>query len=280
MADTGDTCEQPVPADLGNAEHQRLLRAMAAYHARQPWARAFLVFGSIGRGDWDDHSDLDLDVIISDGAALDPVAEATRLCAAIGERPALIAPRRGDDADVVLESLAQFSIRYHPLSATSPNILDSMRLLWGRLGLDEIREAGQRNQRAALASPETMLALAVRAILISQNALARAHLWSALRSLDEARGLLLELYARARDLPRPLPALERDADPGLRAALSPLACGLAPEAIHAALVAACDFLLGPHLDRLTNGQAALTPGEHHTLSEVRQRLQSLASSGE
>ncbi len=270
MADGGDF---PIPADLGNAEHQRLLRAMTTYHARQPWARAFLVFGSIGRGDWDDYSDLDLDVIISDGAALDPVPEVTRLCDAIGERLALIAPRRDDDADVVLESLAQFSIRYHPLATTSPNIIDSMRLLWGHLSLDEIRAAGQRNRRALLATPESMLALATRALLNSQLALARGRLWSALNSLEETRSLLLEIYAHARDLPRSKPAFERDADPTLRDALAPLAASLTPAAIRAALLAGCDLLLGPTLDRLTNCQAALTSGERHMLTEVRQRLQ-------
>ena len=270
-----DAGEQPIPADLGNAEHQRLLRAMTAYHARQPWARAFLVFGSVARGDWDDLSDLDLDVVISDGAALDPVAETARLCATIGERPALIAPRRGDDADVVLESLGHFSIRYHPLGATSPNILDSVRLLWGRVSLDEIREAGQRNQRAASAMPEIMLALAVRAMLYGHIALARSRPWMALDSLEEARGLLLELYAHVRSLPRPLPAFERDPDPTLRDALAPLAASLTPAAIRAALLGACDILLGPDLERLTNGQAALTPGERHVLAAVRQRLGAL-----
>lgn len=266
-----------MPADLGNGEHQRLLRAMTAYHARQPWARAFLVFGSIGRGDWDDFSDLDLDVIIADDATLDPVAEVARLCAAIGEPPALIAPRRGDDADVVMESLAHFSIRYHPLATTSPNILDSMRLLWGHLGLEEIRVAGERNRRVPAYALETPLALAVRAIFYAQIALARTSPWSALRSLEEARGLLLEIYARARNSPRPLPAFERDPDPTLRAALAPLAASLTPGAIRAALLAATDFLLSPHLDRLTNGQTALTFGERHVLAEVRQRLQVDAS---
>src|SRR5690348_7345860 len=131
----------------GTPEHQRLLRAMTAYHARQPWALAFVVFGSVGRGNWDAYSDLDLDVVIADAAEIEPVAEITRLCEAIGERPALIAPRRGDDGDVVLASLAEFSIRYHPLAATSPNIVNSMRLLWGRIDETEIRAAGLANAR-------------------------------------------------------------------------------------------------------------------------------------
>jgi predicted nucleotidyltransferase len=264
-----------IPADLGNAEHQRLLRAMMTHHARQPWARAFLVFGSVARGDWDDYSDLDLDVI-TDGTALAPGQEAARLCDAIGERPAFIVPRYGDEADVVLESLTQFSIRYHSLNFTSPNILDSMRLLWGHISLDEIREAGLRNRRAPADSQkrmETVLAIIVRSIHDGQLALARGRLWSAHIAIEHARALLLATYAETRDLRRPLPAFEGDPDPTLRAALAPLAASLTPDTIRAALLAACDFLLGPDLDRLTNGQAALTPGERHVLTGVRQRLQ-------
>ncbi|HEU0026920.1 MAG TPA: hypothetical protein VFQ25_07365, partial [Ktedonobacterales bacterium] len=95
------------------------------------------------------------------------------------------------------------------------------------------------------------------AVLNARIALTRARPWSALNSLEEARALLLEMYARARGLPRPLPAFERDSDPTLRAAL----------------LAACEFLLGDNFDRLTNGQAALTPGERHVLAAVRQDLQ-------
>lgn len=270
-----DNDDLAIPADLGNAEHQRLLRAMTAYYARQPWARAFVVFGSVARGDWDDHSDLDLDVV-TDGTAIAPAQEAARLCAAIGERPAFVAPRHGDEADVVLESLAMFSIRYHPLGFTGPNILDSMRILWGDISLDEIREAGLRNRRAPADSQkktETALSIIVRSILDGQLALARGRLWSAHIAIEHVRALLLVIYAETRDLPRPLPAFERDPDPTLRAALAPLAASLTPAAIRAALVAAAGFLLGPNLDRLTNGQAALTPGERHILTEVRQRLQ-------
>ncbi|HEX9035679.1 MAG TPA: hypothetical protein VF808_01680 [Ktedonobacterales bacterium] len=266
----------PDLAGLGNATHQRLLRAMTAYYAAQPWARAFLVFGSVSRGNWDDESDLDLDVVISDAATLDPVGEAARLCAAIGERPALIAPRRPAAVEVALESLAQFSIRYHPLSATSPNILDSMRLLWSAVAIEEIRVAGERNRVEASAGADALLALAVRALLNGQIALRRARLWSALASLEEARDLLLALYAEARALPRPLPAFECEADTRLRAAFAALAASLDTAAIRVGLLAACDLLEGDPLARLTNNSASLTAGERYILAVVRARLQALS----
>ena len=149
------------PSDMptswpGSAEHQRLLRAMTAYHAWQPWALAFIVFGSVGRGNWHADSDLDLDVVIADDAQIEPVAEIMRLCEAIGEQPALIAPRSGDDGEVVLASLADFSIRYHPMAATSPNIISSMQVLWGRLTEEQIRAAGLANAQYEAQEPATL----------------------------------------------------------------------------------------------------------------------------
>lgn len=267
MADAGD---HTIPTDLGNAEHQRLLRAMTAYHARQPWARAFIVFGSVARGDWDAFSDLDLDVVIADDAVIDPVAEVARLCAAIGERPALVAPRRGDDAEVVLDSLARFSIRYHPLGATSPNILDSARILWGDLSLGEMREAGERNRRPSVNEPQADLALAVRAVLAGAIALDRGRLWSTLAALEECRGLLLDLYATTRDLPRALPAFELEG--GVSDALTPLTASLTRGGVRAALLAACDLLAGDGLNLFTKARLALTPGERAVLSIVRERI--------
>jgi hypothetical protein len=263
-----------IPADLGTAEHQRLLRAMAGYHARQSWAQAFLVFGSVARGDWDALSDLDLDVIIADDATLDPVAEAARLCAAISEPPTLIAPRRGDDADVVLASLAHFSIRYHPLDATSPNIIASMRLVWGRIALEAVRAAGLSNcSKQDSAALENELALAVRAVFYAQIGYARGKLWGAQQSLGEVRERLLRLYADSRDLPRPLPAFEREKDPTLSAALARLLSGLTAEATHSALLAACDLLLGDTVAQFTSGRVLITPGERALLEQVQLRLQ-------
>lgn len=265
--------EQPqLPATYpGDPAQQRLLRAIAHDYARQPWALAFIVFGSVARGDWDARSDLDLDVVIADGVAIEPVAEIARLCAAIGERPALIAPRRGDDGDVVLDSLAEFSIRYHPLAATSPNIVASMRLLWGRIDEGQIRAAGLANARPAEQTPQTLLALSVRATLGGANALARERLWAALAALEEARNLLMTLYARAHGLDRPLQSFERAADARLQAELARTLAVWEPESIRAALLALCD-LLAQRLDAFSGGLARLSAGEYAALAQIRARL--------
>lgn len=255
----------------GAPAHQRLLRVMTAYHARQPWARAFIVFGSVARGDWDTYSDLDLDVVIADDTRIEPVAEIERLCAAIGERPALIAPRRGDDGDVALTSLAEFSIRYHPLRATSPNIIASMRVLWGRIVEEEIRAAGQANAQAQEPAEETLVALSVRALLGGATALTRGRLWSALAALDEARDRLMALFVRAYGGERPLQSFERGAPLALQTELARTVATWEAESIRAALLAACDLLTG-RLDEFAGGRARLTDDERATLAATRVRL--------
>ena len=51
----------------GTPQHQRLLKTIVIHYANDPRILAIIVFGSLGRGNWDPYSDLDLDVIIADG---------------------------------------------------------------------------------------------------------------------------------------------------------------------------------------------------------------------
>lgn len=50
----------------GTPAHQALLRAIVAAYEANPRVRAVIVFGSLGRGNWDAWSDIDLDVLQDD----------------------------------------------------------------------------------------------------------------------------------------------------------------------------------------------------------------------
>ena len=120
----------------GTEQHQALQAALVDFYADDPRVLCVAVFGSLGRGDWRPDSDLDLDVVVGDGVHIEVEPELRRLgsaFAAIGERAALIIPLHVDSGDMVLESLMQLSIRYHPLATTSPNILSGLLVLGGRL---------------------------------------------------------------------------------------------------------------------------------------------------
>jgi len=67
----------------GVAHHQRVLRAIVDHYAADPRVRAVALFGSLARGDWHDASDLDLDIVLADGVAVNSIAELMRLCDAL-----------------------------------------------------------------------------------------------------------------------------------------------------------------------------------------------------
>lgn len=184
----------------GTAAHQALLYQIVARYRDDPRVLALTLFGSLARGSWDELSDLDLDVVIEDGVPIDPVAEVQALCASftsIGERALLIVPDKDDAADVVLASMRELSIRYHPLAATSPNIVESVRMLSGRISIDTIKAAGHANLRPRSGAAADPLDRFARLALAVDRELQRRHVWIALALLDQMRTLLIEMFARA-----------------------------------------------------------------------------------
>jgi predicted nucleotidyltransferase len=205
----------------GTSQHQAVLRAVVSYYANDPRVLAVVVFGSLGRGNWDRYSDLDLDVVIADGIQMAVQQELTSLCdslSLIGERAALIVPDGDDAGDVVLESLTEFSIRYHPLRTTSPNIVDSLRVFAGRIDAETIKAAGTANLHArSLQRPDNLLDACVRYAVGVDVSLQRRGIWGAIELLYRMRILLMELFARTRNEARSYQAFEAQADPVLQA---------------------------------------------------------------
>src|SRR5262245_47855147 len=80
-------------------------------------------------------SDLDLDVVTED--EVHAIAEGRRL----GGADALLPPQPGE-VDVVLPTLEEFAIRYHPLGATNAHIVDDLRIICGDHSVEQIVAAG------------------------------------------------------------------------------------------------------------------------------------------
>lgn len=91
---------------MGSAAHQALIDRVTTHYAGDPRVRAVAVFGSVGSGAWHELSDVDMDIVVADGVAIDPEAEARAL---FDDRAIVIT--RGDSADIVLDSLAETSMR-------------------------------------------------------------------------------------------------------------------------------------------------------------------------
>jgi len=266
----------------GTPQHQALLSAVVSYYADDPRILAVAVFGSLGRGTWDRYSDLDLDVVISADVVIDVVQELTRLCnsfAAIGERAALIIPDNYDAGDVVLESLLELSIRYHPLNATSPNIVDSLRVLMGQIDHTAIATAGQANRRTKEETPDQLLDRLVRYAVEVDVALQRRQIWSAVDLLHRMRTLVMELFTNTRNGARPLHIFQAEADTELQ---SRLAATLPQYNLLSAQRSLLHFLgfLEHDLDELASSKVQLRDSHRQVLKNVRMRQSHLNLGGE
>lgn len=209
-------------ADLpGTRQHQALLRALTDRYAADPRVRALIVFGSLGRGDWDEFSDLDLDVILADGMTVDPVREMEALrndFDSIGERIAFLIPDGDEECDVQFESLMQLSVRFHPLATTKPAILDSMKVLCGSLDPAVINNAGEANRTDPVPLAH-LLDSCVRYAVVAHIAIRRGQPWAADEVLHRMRALLVELYTRARGGERAYKFFDAHADEADKARL-------------------------------------------------------------
>ena len=181
----------------GTPQHQAVLHAIVDDYENDPRILAVAVFGSLGRGNWDQFSDIDLDVVIVDQVSLDVIDELTRLCRSftpLGEYCAMVIPDDADAADIVFESLLQLSVRYHPLSTTSPNIVDTLQVLAGRVDHSVIVATGAVNRQSGESLRE-VLSRCVRYAAVADIAIQRHRLWEAVEVLHRMRTLLMELYA-------------------------------------------------------------------------------------
>lgn len=260
----------------GTPAHQAMLGAVATYYSSDPRIRLVAVFGSLGRGNWDPFSDLDLDVVVADGVVMEVLDEVRALCAsfaAIGERAALIVPHEADAADVVFMSLAHLSIRYHPLATTSPNIVDSLLPLAGPLDGAAVRAAGlaQRDATAPAVSLEPLLDACVRRALYVDICLRRGRLWSAIAELGRMRELAIEVFAAARDGARAYPTFEAEASVAFKQALGATLPHYEAAAIQSALLHMLD-LLERETATLAAGRAPLSLGQRAVIAAVRARL--------
>ncbi|TDU88813.1 hypothetical protein EV138_2362 [Kribbella voronezhensis] len=152
--------------------------------------RAVAVFGSLSTDRWHELSDVDLDVVIADDVVVNPADEVAAL---FGGRTA-IALYRADSADVVIDSLEEVSIRWHPLGTTSPNIASSVRVFHGELAADEVVAAGEANR--AEPDRERLLDAFVRDAVGAWKMLRRGRSWDAVAAVQRMRDSLVVLRGR------------------------------------------------------------------------------------
>ncbi len=260
----------------GTLQHQRILQAIAAYYENDPRILAIIIFGSLGRGNWDGYSDLDLDVVLADGVKVDVEAELTHLgnaLAAIDEQIALVIPD-DDEADVVFKSLMELSIRYHPLANTSPNIVDSMLLILGRIDLTVIETAGLINRNVNDEPLSRELDRCVRYAIEVDSALHRRYLWSAIELLHYMRHSIMELFTYSHGGKRPYQYFQKEADQKMQVRLGSTLPQFDLKTAQESLSQFMDVLTND-LDQLTDNQVKLSESHSELLNAIRSRQNAL-----
>ncbi len=190
MPRAGAHAYRPGVVPLGSDQHRALIAHVVAHYRSDARVRAVVVFGSVGAGTWHDLSDVDLDVVTADGAVIEPAAEAAALFAS---RAAVVLPR-DDSVDVVLDSLEEISIRWHPLATTSPNICASARVVAGDLTTAEVVAAGDGNR--ARPDEQRLLDAFVRDAVYASKSISRANTWDAVAAVQRMRQSLVALRGR------------------------------------------------------------------------------------
>lgn len=261
----------------GTMQHKKMLQSIISFYENDARILAVLVFGSLGRGNWDRYSDLDIDVVVEQGTCLDIPREVTRLCDALapaGERPALLIPG-DDDADVVFESLMEMSIRYHPLASTSPDIIDSMMLLSGRIERSSIEAAGLANREPDNEPLARELDRCIRYALETDSALQRGYIWHAVELLHYMRRQMMILFTYSHGGQRSYQFFQREADGYLQARLGDTLPQYDLPSARLCLAQSMDILMDD-LDTLAGGQVKLTQAHRELLAAIRFRQKQLS----
>jgi predicted nucleotidyltransferase len=258
----------------GTPSHQAVLGALKAHYASDPRVLAFSLFGSLARGEWDEYSDLDLDVTLRDDVMIDARQEAERLAPVLetaGQRIVLMLPRGQESVDLVLLPLLEISMRYHALATTSPNIVESLIVLAGPLTTEHVRAAGLANTKRDETAPSELLDAGVRYALEIGIALRRGEPWLAVELLRRTRNLLMELFARTHGGARPVQTFDAQADSTLQARLGATLPTFELPSMWRAHQAMLD-LLEQAIPEFSNGQMQLTAAQREILGAVRRRM--------
>jgi len=260
----------------GTIQHQALLKCIVDYYQNDPRILAVIIFGSIGRGNWDAYSDIDLDVITNDDASVNVIDELHRLSeafSALNEKVAFIIPDKDDAGDIVLESLMMLSIRYHSLADTSPNITESMQLLSSNLDKKIITIAGNANSPNYLIPLSQLLDQCVRYMVVANASYKRKQTWGTVEDLHRISNLLMEIFARTHGRQRGYQAFGELAEKRIQERFGATLPQYDNYVLRESLVMTLN-VMKDDLEYLTNGQIELTDAQKNILDRVHQAIAS------
>lgn len=187
----------------GNKTHQKILQTLLELFRNDTNIEALIVFGSLGRGDWDDYSDLDLDAVVKDAQRAVIQKEIAKMLVVLADAgfSALSSFEEfPNELVIILETLDRISIRFHLLKDTHPAIVGSMRVLFGRLSREDIQKSSIRKEKVIDFNllNNKFLELSIYVPV----SLRRNKLINALFFLNKMRQTLIQIYIHSHNLSR------------------------------------------------------------------------------
>lgn len=134
----------------GNKTHQKILQLLINLFQRDKNIQAFIVFGSLVSGSWDNYSDLDLDAVVKRDKREIVQGEIKQMLDVLSSsdfKALTVFEEFPNEQVIILDSLDRISIRFHTLKDTHPAILLSMRVLCGSLSEDDIKKSVTRREK-------------------------------------------------------------------------------------------------------------------------------------
>lgn len=187
----------------GNKTHQKILRTLLELFRNDTNIEAFIVFGSLGRGDWDDYSDVDLDAVVKNDTRRVVQDEIAKMLVALADAGFSILSSFEEfpnEQVLILDTLDRISIRFHLLNDTHPAIVDSMRVLYGKLSRKDIQKASIKKEKIIDLNllNNKFLELSIYVPI----SLRRNKLINALFFLNKMRQTLIQIYIHSHNLSR------------------------------------------------------------------------------
>jgi len=186
----------------GTVIHQKILACLVRVFGKDANIRAFGVFGSLVRGDWDEYSDLDLDAVVVDASRASADKHVAAMKAGLAETGfgcLLWFEERPNEWVIILDNLGRISIRFHTLEETSPNIIDSLVVLAGGLTSEDIAHAAAPKKQTDF---DLLHHKFLEHAIYVPIYLHRGELINACNMLSALRNALITIYCASHGMPK------------------------------------------------------------------------------
>ncbi len=201
----------------GNNTHQKILSILLNIFKKDNNILVFGVFGSVAKGNWDKYSDLDLDVIVKDDSKETINSECKTILSVLdknGFGVSLYFEEFAGEWVIIFDTLDRISIRFHLLENTIPHILDSFKILYGDLSVDDIHKSIVK-EKSQITNLEILKDKFIELSIYVPIALHRNELINAEFFLSKMRNIVIEIYIKSRGIPR-IFEFEKEIDPDLK----------------------------------------------------------------